>query len=71
MDRYANRSGNSPITSFQINVDSITVWFERKQFTYSYSRAGRLHVENMKKLARNGAGLSAYINRNVKQLFDK
>lgn len=71
MERYANRSGNSPITSFQIENDSITVWFGRKQYTYSYSgRAGNLHVEAMKKLAKSGSGLSAYITRNVKYLYD-
>lgn len=71
MERYANRSGSSPITSFQIQDESITVWFGRKQYTYSYSgRAGRLHVEAMKRHAKSGSGLSAYITKNVKYLYD-
>lgn len=70
MERYANLSGNSPITGFQIEDRSITVWFGYKTYTYSYNRAGSMHVENMKRLAKSGSGLSAYINRNVKYLYD-
>ncbi len=70
MEKYANRSGNSPITNFQINDESIIVWFGRKSYSYSYSKAGSLHVETMKRLAKSGSGLSAYITRNVKYLYD-
>jgi len=72
MARYLNISGNSPVTSYKINDSSITVAFRgaTKPYTYSYAKAGSAHVENMKKLAINGAGLSAYITRNVKFLYD-
>lgn len=71
MERYANRSGNSPITHYQINNDSITVWFKgNKSYTYSYSGAGVANVETMKKLAIIGSGLSAYITRNVRNDYD-
>ena len=70
MERYLNRSGNSPITYYQIAETSITVWFGRKAYTYSYRKAGSYHVENMKRLARSGSGLSAYITRNVKYSYD-
>lgn len=63
MERYANRSGNSPITSYQIEADKIIVWFKGgKSYSYSYRKAERNHVETMKSLARSGSGLSAYIN---------
>lgn len=72
MERYSNRSGNSPVSHYQINESSITVWFNgsTRAYTYSYSRAGRANVETMKGLARSGAGLSAYITRNVRNLYD-
>ena len=72
MERYLNRSGNSPISNYQINESSITVWFNgaARTYTYSYSRAGRVHVETMKVLAASGSGLSAYITRNVRNLYD-
>jgi hypothetical protein len=74
MERYKNISGNSPVTYYLINNTSITVWFKGSTKTYTYSYyggAGSMHVEQMKILARNGSGLSAYINRNVRDLYDK
>lgn len=71
MERYANRSGNSPISYYQIEDDRIVVWFKGgKSYSYSYRKAGRSHVETMKSLARSGSGLSAYITRNVRFDYD-
>lgn len=71
MERYKNISGNSPITHYKIEDDRIIVWFKGGKFySYSYRKAGRLHVETMKSLAYKGAGLSAYITRNVKFDYD-
>jgi len=71
MEIYANLRGNSQITNYQINKDSITIWFKGgKNYTYSYQKAGMINVENMKKLARNGFGLSAYITKNVRKDYD-
>lgn len=71
MERYANRSGNSPITHYQMGDDNIIVWFKGgKSYSYSYQKAGRSHVETMKSLARNGSGLSAYITKKVRFKYD-
>lgn len=72
MEKYLNRSGNSPVTYFQIADDNITVWFKgaARSYIYSYKKAGRAHVEKMKGLAISGSGLSAYITRNVKYSYD-
>ena len=72
MEKYLNRSGNSPVTFFQIADDNITVWFKgaARSYRYSYKKAGRAHVEIMKGLAISGSGLSAYITRNVKYSYD-
>lgn len=71
MERYANRSGNSPITYYQIEDDKIIVWFKGgKSYSYSYRKIGKSHIETMKYLARNGSGLSAYITRNVRFDYD-
>jgi hypothetical protein len=71
MERYVNRNGNSPITYYQINSDSITVWFKGgKSYTYSYSGAGISNVEAMKSLAKSGSGLSAFITKNVRNNYD-
>jgi len=72
MERYLNLNGNSSVTYYQINDNSISVWFQgaARNYTYSYRKAGQYHVEQMKMLARSGAGLGSYINRNVRKLYD-
>lgn len=71
MEKYANNRGNSPVTHFQIEDERITVWFKvGKSYSYSYRKAGKSHVEQMKLLARSGSGLSAYITRNVRFDYD-
>ncbi|NND23546.1 MAG: hypothetical protein HKN86_02530 [Acidimicrobiia bacterium] len=73
MEMYANNRGNSPITHYELNSESITVWFKGgKSYSYSYSGdAGEYHVEAMKELALSGTGLSAYITQNVRFDYDK
>jgi hypothetical protein len=73
MKSYANNRGNSPITHYEINSQSITVWFKGgNPYNYSYNgKAGKYHVDTMKKLAFSGTGLSAYITQNVRFDYDK
>ena len=72
MERYRNASGNSGVTAYEIGPDYIRVQFSNTPatYTYSYQRAGSIHVENMKDLARSGSGLGTYINRHTKYLYD-
>lgn len=72
MERYRNRSGKSGVDSYEIGGDYITVKFTKtfKTYTYSYARAGKSNVEEMKILAINGEGLNAFINKYVRNLFD-
>ena len=71
MSPYANLRGNSPVVGYEIEATRITVWFRGgKPYSYSYNKAGRENVEEMKRLAKSGAGLSAYITRNVRFLYD-
>ncbi len=68
MQKYRDTDNDSGVDSFEINDSSITIRFTGtpKLYTYSYSVAGKHHVENMKQLALSGDGLNAYINNNVK-----
>ena len=72
MEKYKNLGRDSNVESYEIGIDFIRVKFNRttKIYSYSYRRAGRDHVEQMKILERNGSGLNSYINRNVKNLYD-
>ena len=72
MEKYKNRSGNSPVTNYEIRDDFIVVIFNStKIYTYSYYRAGKIHVDKMKALAINGQGLSAYISQHVRNAYDR
>lgn len=72
MEYYRNSGGNSGVSPYEIGTDYIKVRFSGnfKTYTYSYRKAGSMHVETMKRLARSGSGLNRYINRNVKNLYD-
>ena len=66
-----NRSGDSGVSGYEIGFDYIRVRFgNARVYTYSYLRAGSLHVERMKVLAQRGSGLNSYINLHVKNLYD-
>lgn len=68
---YNNLGGNSSITAYEILPSSIRVQFQgNKWYCYSYSKAGKTHVDNMKELAIEGQGLCSYIQHNVKFLYD-
>lgn len=71
MERYANRSGQSGVSAYEIGVDYIRVRFSSGDtYKYSYRKAGQSNVENMKRLAKKGSGLNSYINTYVKFKYD-
>ena len=71
MEKYKNVNGNSGVMGYEINDASITIWFggASQSYTYRYQSAGAMHVENMKRLAKLGYGLNAYIHKHVKSKF--
>lgn len=72
MQPYLNLRGNSPIVSYEIEATRIRVMFKgRRVYSYSYASAGAGNIEQMKHLARSGAGLSAYITRNVRFAYER
>jgi hypothetical protein len=73
MQRYADLNDDSGVSSYEIGASFIKVWFNRDivSYIYSYSSAGKYHVEHMKKLALSGKGLNTYINKNVKRDYEK
>jgi hypothetical protein len=64
MQPYGNLAGNSGVTAFDILDDGIRISFVNGgTYLYDYRVPGRAHVENMKRLAQTGRGLSTYIAR--------
>ena len=67
MKRYANASGHSGVTAYEMTQDGITVKFrDGHVYRYTHASAGRDNVERMKQLAAAGRGLSTFINRNMR-----
>lgn len=63
MKQYLNKNGGSGVTHYQIGEDYIDIKFEGTSTIYTYTNSlnGKNHIDNMKKLALNGIGLSSYI----------
>jgi hypothetical protein len=70
MKRYANRSGNSGVTGYQIGDSSILVRFVNGDiYEYDATSPGAKHVQNMRMLALAGEGLATYISRFVQENY--
>ena len=69
MQRYLNLSGNSGVLAYDISTDAITVRFDTGTYLYNCDRPGRIHVEQMKKLAVAGQGLATYISKFVQDNY--
>lgn len=72
MEKYLNTNRDSGVSHFEIHTDKIIVKFTGtiRTYTYSYRKAGEMHVNKMKIIARNGSGLNSYINLHVRKLYD-
>lgn len=70
MTRYSNQGGRSGVEAFEIRDKSIVIKFKRDgKYVYDYQVPGEEHVEEMKRLAVAGRGLSTYISQNVRKRF--
>lgn len=69
MEKYKNLSGDSGVVSYEIDSESIHVYFNdgSSQF-YTHQTSGRSNVEAMKTLAQKGEGLNSFIMQNIRTL---
>ena len=60
----------SGVLAYEPGPDWIKVQFkDGTVYTYSYTSAGRIHVETMKELAQKGKYLATYINSYVRDQY--
>ncbi len=72
MPRYANLGGDSGVESYEIGDDSITVIFSTGvPYLYTSASAGSANIERMKSLARRGEGLNEFINKYVRDKYER
>src|SRR5258706_15744078 len=71
MERYANRSGDSGITDYEVGPDFVRVRFsDGSVYRYTNESAGSTNIEQMKQLARGGQGLNSFINNTAVRKAD-
>jgi hypothetical protein len=72
METYANRSGNSGVSAYQIGTNYILVQFTSGAlYEYTYSSAGSGNIETMKSYALAGSGLCSFIKRYVNKGYSR
>jgi hypothetical protein len=70
MERYAARSGNAGVRSFEVRGKAIVVEFnDGRRYLYNALRPGVRHVKEMVRLAHAGLGLTTYINQHVRENY--
>lgn len=70
MEKYIDVNGDSGIYGYEIGIDYIKVQFKDNSiYVYTYSSAGKPHIETMKVLAKSGDGLNSYINKHVRKFY--
>lgn len=63
MKRYGNLHGNSGIAAYEAGKRFIRIQFTSGSvYLYTYESAGKDDVEEMKELAKEGSGLTRFIN---------
>ena len=63
MKRYGNRHGNSGIAAYEVGVSFIRIRFTSGNvYLYTYDSAGEDDIKEMKRLAKEGEGLTRFIN---------
>lgn len=63
MKRYGNSAGNSGIAAYEVGSKFIRIQFTSGNvYLYTYESAGEDDIEEMKELAREGSGLTRFIN---------
>lgn len=69
MERYRNIDCDSGVQAFEIGQDYIKIQFlTGTPYIFSYINTGSENIEIMKRLAKSGEGLNAFINTVVKKI---
>lgn len=71
-EQYGNKAANSGVSHYAIAPDAIHVQFHGDRiYVYSNQMPGPAHVMRMKRLARQGMGLSTYISQQVQHRYER
>lgn len=69
-EKYLDLTSSSGVDAFAIGPTHIAVRFKSGEaYLYDHARPGKEHVDEMKKCAREGKGLSTYISQHVQDAY--
>ena len=72
MEKYKGLSGNAGVKRFEILDEGIILQFEDgRMYWYDYEMPGKEDVEEMKRLAKVGKGLTTHVNQRVRGRYKK
>ncbi|MDG9729312.1 hypothetical protein OXI21_02625 [Ignatzschineria sp. RMDPL8A] len=72
MTPYLNLVGYSGVSAYDVQDDGIVIQYSNgAEYLYSYEKPGKDDVEEMIRLAEIGEGLNRFVNRRVKQNYEK
>ncbi|MFL5764991.1 MAG: hypothetical protein ACJ77K_13690 [Bacteroidia bacterium] len=72
MIAYKKLSGNTGVSGYEILKDGIIIRFQDgRTYLYTNRSAGAIAIGQMKQLAAAGKGLTTFINRYVKEKYEK
>ncbi len=69
MEKYKGLE-NGGVIAYETFEDGIILKFkDGRSYLYDYEKPGKKHVEEMKRLAVEGSGLTTYINQEVRENY--
>ena len=72
MRRYKALSGDAGVVAYESGAEFIYLDFrDGRGYAYTYVRPGREDVEEMKRLAASGRGLTTYVNKYVRDRYER
>jgi len=72
MQSYFDFSRHSDVIAYEYGEEYIRIQFSNGDiYLYTYSSAGKHYIESMKSLADCGDGLSVFIKKYVKNLYER
>lgn len=71
MQQYKGQNDHhAGVRAYEMLPDGIILEFQdHRTYLYNYEKPGKHHVEEMKRLAEAGSGLTTYVNQQVRENY--
>ena len=70
--RYKNLGGKSTIVKYELEKDAVNLRFtDNSSYRFTNQSAGKENIAEMKKLALAGKGLGTFVEKNVKERYER